>query len=142
MLQCQWGKETPSKDQLLHPNITLCGGFLSSQPRGRGSGVHSQLHHPASPISSLWGHRTPWEEQGGCMASTMHHVHVSWLNCLPPFVSRYNILILLQMFMSPLSEICNKLGSFSIAIPRLLMLSVTFNKPTAFSLHSDHKQVR
>lgn len=76
------------------------------------------------------------------MASTVHHIHVSWLNCLPPFLSRYNILILLQVLMSPFLEICNKLGSFSIAIPHLLMLSVTFNKPTASSLHSDHTQVR
>lgn len=35
------------------------------------------------------------------------------------------ILTLLQALMPPLTEICNRQGSFSIAIPPLLMLSVT-----------------
>lgn len=114
------GLENIQKGLVITLNTTLCGGFLSSQSRGRGSGVHSQLHQPDFPISSLWNIL-----RGEGRLHGLHYAPCSFMAKLPSFLSRYNILILLQVLMSSLPETCKKLCSFSIAIPPLLMFSVT-----------------
>jgi len=94
-------------DLPVHSNTTISVGFLSTQPRRRGSGLQRQLPHATCPTSRPWGDSTSSEEQGDCMASTIHNVF-PWLNCLP-FSTCSSILILLQVLIppSPKSSVIN-----------------------------------
>lgn len=68
-----------------------------------------------SYLQPLW----KWDILRG--AGRLHGLHYAPCSSL----LSQQILTLLQALMPPLTEICNRQGSFSIAIPPLLMLSVT-----------------
>lgn len=111
-------RKDPVRIQLSHSSTTLCDAFLEGE--GLESTASSITQIFLSPASGGTGHPERSRE-----AACLHHEPCSFMDKLPFFLSRYNILTLLQVLMSLFPEICNDLCSFSIEIPPLQISSVT-----------------